>query len=64
MSQIIDIFLLYVFVTLNLNSIIKVFLASLKTDFYIFAFFPKFLVTKAFNKYMVKCKIKFHFEVT
>ena len=39
---------------------IKVFLESLKTNFYVFAFFTKFLVINIFNKY----KIKFHVKVT
>ena len=41
----------------------KVFLESLKTDFYFFGFFEKILVTKVFNNYTVRCKIKFHDEV-
>ena len=40
----------------------KAFLDSLKTDFYIFAFFAKFLVVKGFSKYTIKYKIKFHVE--
>ena len=63
MPQIIDIFLHYLSVTLTLKLITKVFLELLKTGFYIFAFFVIFLVINVFNKYMIKCKIKFHVEV-
>ena len=40
----------------------KVLLESLKTDFYVFAFFTKFLAIKAFNKYIIRYEIKFYIE--
>ena len=57
-------FLRYLSVTLTLSLTIKVFLKSLKTDFYVFAFFTKFLVIHVFNKYTIRYKIKFHVEIT
>ena len=42
----------------------KVLLESQKTDFYIFAFFSKFLVILVFKKYISRYKIKFYVEVT
>ena len=61
MPQIIGIVLLYFFVTLTVK---KVFLESLKTVFYIFAFFTKILGIKIFNKNSIKYKIKFRVKVT
>ena len=42
----------------------KVFLKSLKTGFYVFAFFTKILVIHVFDKYTIRYKIKFYVEVT
>jgi hypothetical protein len=63
MPQIIGIFLLYLSVTLTLKFSYKVFLESLKTDFYVFAFFTKFLVIHVFNKYTIRYRIEFYVEV-
>ena len=63
MLQIIGIFLRYLFVTLTLKFYYKVFLGLLKTGFYVFAFFTRFLVLNVFYKYMITCKIKFHVDV-
>jgi hypothetical protein len=38
----------------------EVFLELLKTDFYVFALFTKFLVTKFFIKHIIKCEIEIH----
>ena len=38
----------------------KKFLELLKTDIYVFKFFAIFLVTKIFNKYIIRYKIKFY----
>ena len=39
-------------------------LKSPKTDFNVFAFFAKFLVTNVFSNYIIRYRIKFHIEVT
>jgi hypothetical protein len=63
-SQIIDICLLYLFVTLTLKLYNKSIFKSLKIAFYVFAFFAKFLVINFSNKSIIRCKIKFYTEVT
>ena len=40
----------------------KVILESIKTDFYVFAFFANFLVINVYKKYMIRWTIKFHAE--
>jgi hypothetical protein len=49
MPQIIGSVLLYFFVTLIFN-------------FYVFAFFEIFFETRVLNKYVIRCKVKFHVE--
>jgi hypothetical protein len=60
----IGIFLRYLSATIIIKFNHKVFLKSLKTGFYIFAFFAKFLVINVFNKYTIRYKIEFYVEVT
>jgi hypothetical protein len=64
MFRIIELCLLYLFVMLNLKFYYKSIFRIIKSDFYVFAFFVIFLVRKAFDKYTIRCKIKFHVEVT
>jgi hypothetical protein len=59
MPQMIGIFLRYLSVTLTLNGNYKSILKLLKTDFYVFAFFTKFLVMNISINISLDVKLNF-----